>query len=233
MVGVGKRALTDAPRIVPAEFLAVYKKSHEFRDGDGRMGVVQLDGDKIGESVEGLALLAVAAKYIVQGGGNKEILLLEPEFFAGCGLIARVEDFGNGFAEYFSLDRSDIVSLIEVRQVEFPARSGRPQPHVGDVVVTIAGNEDVAGHGDDDFSANPPVAQFPAAIDVSFGPAEKADRLFYGKALDFPRIAATHPVVAMLALVPVFQDLMKYAVVIADAVSVSGQVAAGHGVEVT
>ena len=114
--------LTDSPRIVPAELLAVYKKSHEFRNGDGRMGVVQLDGDKIGKIVEGLALLAVAAENILQGGGNEEILLLEPEFFAGCGLIARVKDLGNGLAEHFCLDRPDIVSLVEVRQVEFPAR---------------------------------------------------------------------------------------------------------------
>ena len=45
VIGVGKGLYRDVPGFIPGKMLLVYQKPHELRNGDGRVGVVKLNGD--------------------------------------------------------------------------------------------------------------------------------------------------------------------------------------------
>lgn len=53
VVGVGAGLHCEVPGLAPAQSLYVHQDSHEFSHGQGRMGVIKLDGHLIGEGGEG------------------------------------------------------------------------------------------------------------------------------------------------------------------------------------
>ena len=50
VIGVGKGARDEAPRLVPRHAVLVVEEPHQLDDGDRRMRVVELDGDLVRES---------------------------------------------------------------------------------------------------------------------------------------------------------------------------------------
>jgi hypothetical protein len=52
VVGVREDALRDGPRTIPAEVVKVHQQSHQLGDGDGRVGIVQLNGDLVRQLVK-------------------------------------------------------------------------------------------------------------------------------------------------------------------------------------
>ncbi len=232
VVGVGKRFLANGPGFLPAQLFLVHQKAHQFGDSDGGVGVVELNGHKIGKFRERTIQLFEAADNVVQGGGHEKVLLLESQLLARVGFVAGVEHFGNIFAQHLGLHRAHVVALIEGLQIEFAAGLGHPQAHVGDVIVAVAGNQDVTGHGHDHFAIDPAKSQLAARVPVAFDSPEKPDRQQIIAPQDFPRAAAPQPVVALLALVPVFDDLMEDAVVVAYPITVARQIAAGDRIHI-
>ena len=71
MVGVGKGSHTQIPGLVPFQFLHVHKQSHQFRNGQSGMSVVQLYGSLEGETtVGGVSAMHSTAVHTI----NPEIL---------------------------------------------------------------------------------------------------------------------------------------------------------------
>ena len=60
------------------------------------MGVVDLDDMLLVEVAEGAVLRLVLAADVLHGGGDEEILLLEPEGLALVVVVLGVEDLGDG-----------------------------------------------------------------------------------------------------------------------------------------
>lgn len=75
MVGVGKRPGADVPGFLPVQTLEIEQQPHQFRNGDGRVGVIELHRDPVGKLVEGVVVLLVAAHYILEGCGHEKVLL--------------------------------------------------------------------------------------------------------------------------------------------------------------
>ncbi len=138
------------------------------------MGVVELDGHEVGQLGERPIHLTVSSKNIGQGGGHEEVLLFQTQLPALFHLVAGIEHAGNIFAEDLGFDGTDVVALVEFIQVELPAGLSPPEPHVGDEIIAVAGDEDVAGHGHDRFAVDPAVALATASIGVGLGAAVKA-----------------------------------------------------------
>jgi hypothetical protein len=67
------------PGLVPVQTLKIDEYPHEFWDGERRVGVVELDGDRVWELLPGLLILLEAADDIVKRGCAPEVLLLQPE----------------------------------------------------------------------------------------------------------------------------------------------------------
>jgi hypothetical protein len=67
------------PGLVPIQALKINQNPHKFGDGEGWMGIVELDGDRVGELLPSLLVLLEAADNIVKRGGTPEVLLLQSE----------------------------------------------------------------------------------------------------------------------------------------------------------
>ena len=96
----------------------VDKDPHEFRNGDGRMGVIELDGDLVGELLECFMGLTVAADDVLQGRGHEEVLLFEPQFLSLEHVIVRVEYFGYDFRLVLVRHGQMVIAMIEIIEVE-------------------------------------------------------------------------------------------------------------------
>ena len=50
VVGEGEGPAGDVPGLVPGHGMVIHEHAHQFRDGDGGMGVVELDGELLVEA---------------------------------------------------------------------------------------------------------------------------------------------------------------------------------------
>jgi len=75
VVGVAEGGDGLSPGEVPGDALFVDEDAHELGDGDGGVGVVELDGVFVGEAGEVEVGLFVAADDVVDGAGDEEVLL--------------------------------------------------------------------------------------------------------------------------------------------------------------
>ena len=93
MVGIAESSRDDLPGFLPWQILLVDQEAQQIDDGDGRMGVVELNGDLVGEVVPRIArLLAVAADDVAQRAGDEKILLHEAQFLAVLSFVVRIKD---------------------------------------------------------------------------------------------------------------------------------------------
>ena len=75
MVRVGQRPLREIPGLIPSQMRLVEQDTHEFGNGHGRMGVIQLDGDFFRKSIPILIASTKAPNQIAQRTGHQKILL--------------------------------------------------------------------------------------------------------------------------------------------------------------
>ena len=59
MIRIGQRAAGDVPRLVPAEVVLIDEQAHQLRHTQGRMGVVDVDGDLFRQVRVGAVFLIV------------------------------------------------------------------------------------------------------------------------------------------------------------------------------
>ena len=230
VVGVAEGAGDDGPGVVPLEALVVEEDAHELGDGEGGMGVVELDGDLVGEGVDFVAVGLEAADDVVQGAGDEEVLLLEAQFAALLDVVVGIEDFGDVLGERLGLVGLHVVAVVEEGEVEILGGLGLPQAQVVDGAVAEAGDGVVVGDAEDGFVVGP--AGEEAAVDLLHeDAAAEVDLEARLGALDLPGVAEAEPVVGFLDLVAVLDGLAEDAVVVADAVAVAGELEGGEGIE--
>ena len=68
VVGVAEGVPGNIPGLVEFQAVDIDQQAHHFRDGDGRMGVVQLDRHLVGEICQIVILLQVTAQDVLQRG---------------------------------------------------------------------------------------------------------------------------------------------------------------------
>ena len=76
VVRIGQRAAGDVPRLVPAEVVLIDEQAHQLRHTQGRMGVVDVDGDLFRQVRVGAVFLIVLLQDALQRGGDEQVLLL-------------------------------------------------------------------------------------------------------------------------------------------------------------
>ena len=59
VVGVGEYLVADSPSGIPLQLFFVDQDTHQFRDGDGRVSIVQLNSDLIGKLAEVITMHAL------------------------------------------------------------------------------------------------------------------------------------------------------------------------------
>ena len=122
VIRVGKGPGHDLPSLPPRESVHVVEQALKLDHGDGRVGVVELDGDFIREIVPVVVAPTEASDDILERAGYEEILLDQAEFLAAFGLIIRVEDLGNGLAGVLVTHCFVVAAAVEGFEVEVLSR---------------------------------------------------------------------------------------------------------------
>ncbi len=230
VVGVGERLRADIPGLFPVQSFLVKQQPHQFGNGDGRVGVVELDGDFVVECVEGLILFFVAPHDVLEGGADEKVLLFQAQLLAGIIVVGRIEYLGNGLGADLVLHRADIVALAEMGQVEFPRGPGRPKSHIDHMVVLIARHQDIARHGHNILGFDP-FGAIAALLVLEAGDlAVKFDAEHRQATFKLPGGPIAQPVVRALHLIAVDQLLVEQPVLITDTVPVGRNLQGGDGI---
>ena len=231
VIGVAERARGDVPCLVPAEPFYIDQEPHQFRNGQGGMRVVELDGGLLGKAFKRLQPLAlivhpisllVPADDVLKRGGDEEIFLLEPKLFSFEDVVVGIENLGDVLRQILRMHRADVIAGIEVAEVEFLGGAGAPEAQRVGGAVEISRDRRVIGNGIHVFRIDPLRHQTPRVVGELVDAAVIVNAHAIERAGDFPRVAVSEPGVGHLHLRAIDDALMKDSVIVADAIPIGG-----------
>ena len=228
VVGVTERGPDDLPGFLPRHLVHIQQNAHQFRDGDRRMRVIQLDRRLLGQGGDMAEGADMPAHEVLQRGRDEEILLPQPQFLAGRRRIGRIQHLGNRRRAHLIRQRIDMVAAVE--RVE-PQRIGgvrRPQSQRVHPPSAPTDRGRVIGDRLNRFGRMPDVANRGFRDRHDLDRAAEADVIADFRPVKFPRVAQRQPVFRIFLLPAVLHDLAEQAVVVADAVAVGGDVERRH-----
>ena len=98
------------PGLIPAVALRIQQNAHQLRDHQGGVGIVDLDDMLPGEVAQRAVLGLVLADNGLDGGGNKEVLLLQTQGLALVVVVIRVEHLGDHLGHGLLLHRLQVLA---------------------------------------------------------------------------------------------------------------------------
>ena len=231
VVGVGHDGGHHLPGVVPAVAALVQQDAHQLRDGQRRVGVVDLHGDGVGEVLQRAVLVQVVADHILHGGGNQEILLAQPQALALRMVVGGVQHLADGAGHGVALQRLQVLALVEQRHVKAGGLRG-PHAQHADALAVLARHEHVVRYRADHVGVHQlhVVVVIVPAVD-HFAAEAHVDGAFL--ALGQPHLAAGQPEVGQLGLPAVHQLLLEDAVLVQDRVASGGVALGGEAVQIT
>jgi hypothetical protein len=123
MVGVSEGLLNNAPCLVPLQALDIHQDSLKLRNGERWVGVVELNGDLVGEFLPGALALLETSHDIVERSGAPEVLLLQAKLFTTVKVVVGVEDSRNSLSTLLISYGALVLARVELLEVEFAASS--------------------------------------------------------------------------------------------------------------
>lgn len=146
----------NVPSLIPLETLEINKDALQLDNGKRGVGIIELDGNLIGELAPGALRLLEAANNVVKRGGNPEVLLLEAQLLASLEVVVGVEDSTDGLSALLVGNGAFVVAIVELLEVELAARGlGGPQAQVVGRRGIVAGNRNVVGNSLDNLATLP------------------------------------------------------------------------------
>ena len=204
VIGVVEHLLRNGQRLVKGNPI-LHQQPDQLRNGDHRVGIVQLDADSLRQVIVLVVGCPVFPQDIRQGCGAEEILLLEPQQLPLPGVVVGVQDSGNILCGNTFRRSLQIMLLIEQLEVKGMHRLRLPQPQGTDVPGLAADDGHIIGHCPDGLSG-------------------VADLHRIRLTAHRPGISPPGPVIGGLLLEAVLKMLLKQPVPVTDAVAVQGQV---------
>ncbi len=231
VVGVGQGAAGDIPGIVPVKVVLIQQQAHQLGHAQGRMGVVDVDGDLFGQVFQGAVGLEMLSQNGLQRGGAQQILLLQPQPLALDMVVGGVKDLGDGLGHGVLLQGADVVAPGEGRHVKALGQLGGPEHQLVHGLGVVAGDVEVVGHchhGGIAVLGNLELAVVVPLVDLT----AKAD--LHGVVLlgHQPHVAQLQPVVGQLHLPAVHDLLLKDAELVTDGEAGGGVAQPGERVHV-
>ena len=230
VVGVGKDLLADLKGLIPVKAALVQQDAHHLGDGQRGMGVVQLDGDLVGQILQRAVGGQVVLHDIADGCGREEVLLAQAEDLAFNVVVIGVQHLGDQLGAGVLAHGSVVVAQREAGHIKVRSL-GLPQAQLGNALAVVALHIHVGGH-----SHNAVVVGVldivEAVIPVLADLAVKADLDgLIGVALQ-PDLTAGQPVVSALLLPAVHDLLLENAVLVQDGVAGAADAGGGHAVQI-
>lgn len=94
----------EIPRLGPAKPLEIHEHAHQFRDQEGRVGVVHLERNLIRKCIPVVVALLVPPNDVLNRRGDEEVLLFEPQLLAFVCPVVRIKHRGKGLCPLFGQD---------------------------------------------------------------------------------------------------------------------------------
>ena len=230
VVGIAKHLAADVERGIPVIAALIQQDAHHLGDGQRRVGIVELDGDLVGQVLQRAVLVEVVLQDVGNGRGREEVLLAQAQDLALGVVVVGVQHLGDQLRRGRLADGRVVVAGVEAAHIK-AGRFGLPQAQLGNALAAVTGHVHIVGHGDDGVVVLV-LDVVEAALPGLDGLAVKADLLrLVGVALD-PHLAAGQPVVGSLLLPAVDDLLLEDAVLIQNGVAGAGDAVGGHAVEV-
>ena len=221
-----KTGAGDLEGVVERLPVVVDQQADQLREGDGRVGVVELDRDGSRQLRDVVMVCEEPPQDVGQGGGGEEVLLLQPQLLALLRGVVGVEHAADGLGQDRRGGGGHVVAPVEGLQLEFPHRSRGPQAQRVGPAPAPARNRRVVTDGQHGFRRCPGGAGTVGA----HGPAE-VDRKADLRPFELPGMDLTQPVLGIFDLPAVLEGLPEQPVVVANAVAVGGEAHGRHGVE--
>jgi hypothetical protein len=122
------------------------ENSLQLNNGKCRMGIVELDGNLLGELLPGAVGLLEAANNIVKGGSNPEVLLLQTKLFSALQVVVGVQHSTDGLSPLLIRDRTFVIAIVEFLEIKLSARCFTgPESQVVGCRRIITGDWDIIG----------------------------------------------------------------------------------------
>ncbi len=224
VVGVGEGLGDDVPAQFPAVAAVVQQHPHQLRDGQGGVGVVDVDGVLLGKVVHGAVGGHVAAEDIPHCGGGQEVLLPQPEQLALGMVVVGVQHLADGLGVAALGEGPQVVPLVEEVHIDAGAL-GLPKAQQAHRLGVVAGDIHVVGDGQDGAVAGV-VHHMVDAVPALLHLAAEVDLHGVLRHRLQPDLPAGEPVIGQFALPAVADLLLKDAVLVQDAVA-GGHIAIG------
>jgi hypothetical protein len=137
----------DKPCLVPRNILLIEQDPHQLGDSQGRMCIVHLNTDVIGQSTPRLLELDEPPQDILQTSRSPEVLLLKSKQFTLVHVVVGVQDLGDVADFTGSVDTGLVVSGIERVEVKARDGSGFPKSDIGAVLGSVSGDRSIVSDG--------------------------------------------------------------------------------------
>lgn len=221
MVRICHRLGGNGPGLIPIHAGFVNEDPHELGNHQSGMGVVDLNDVLLVEVLQSAVGVQVLGGNGLNGGGNKEVLLLEPQGLALIVVILRVEHLGNGLSHGLFFGGLEVLAAREQGHIHRLGGAGIPQAQSIDVLGVVTGHHHVAGDGHDRGGVFVDDVQVPVIPEFPKGAAEVNSLGFLGLGQQ-PGGAQILPVIRQLHLLAFHDLLLEDTQFIADGVSVAG-----------
>ena len=146
---VGEALAGDVPGLIPRQPVLIHEHPHQLRDGDDGVGVVELEDHALVQPPQVEVARQHVVDEVVDGRGDEEVLLLQPQPLARRGRVLGVEDLGDGLGLGLRPDRALEVPRVEFLEIQVLRGLRLPQAQGVDRTEAIAGDHVVVRHGDD------------------------------------------------------------------------------------
>ncbi|MNM91888.1 hypothetical protein D3C81_1041990 [compost metagenome] len=228
VVGVRQHGHGELPGLLPLQVPLIQQQAHQLGDGDGRMGVVELDGRLVGKAADGLALAEVPLQHILQRCADEEVFLAQAQLLPCFGTVRRIEHPGNALGAHGIGDRTEVVAGIEAIQFQDFLGARPPQAQRVDAGAAPAHDRHVVRHRAHPLHRLPAQPHRTALVGRAVHAAAEADAEAVFGPLELPWIAEVQPGFGVLLLPAFRDDLLEQSVLVADAVAVGRDVERRH-----
>ena len=155
---------------------------------------------------------------VSQRSRTEEVLLFQSQFFASLGLIIRVKHTCDILGRLSFTDSSKVIAFIKLFQTKLIVRSRAPKSQVICVVSVVAWDRCIISLRNDKLAAQPFSLLLTSLLELS-SVSTKPYCVNNIRSLNLPGIALFQPVIRYFNLLMVFNDLLKYTIVVPYTIS--------------
>ena len=113
VVGVSKGVGNDVPSVIPSITAVIQQNPHQFRNGEGRVGVVDVDGNLFVQVIQCAVYAHVVVYDVTDGSSTQEVLLTQTQGLSFEVVVVRIQNLRNCICHGVLAQCTCIVPFVE------------------------------------------------------------------------------------------------------------------------